>query len=343
MITRVFYLICLLTIISGVSAAQEIHGDTIYVNDQLVVTLAFPADIFQAQLVDAQAPYRVTTAKNAVQVKANAKDTKCSNAVIDEGKRSHVVVFCFKSGLKSDVDDYFDLSNMKLLQKYIKEKEERHRANAVAKVNASSEKKDETAAKEKKAQLESVLKEGKQAVKNEDYVTAKIKFQIALQSDPSNSTAQNGLSEVEKVLKERTDKAIKQHKELASTAEASKDYTRAIKEYKEVLALSPYDNYSEGKIASLEELMAAEVQNTKKTEEATTLIEKEKKIYYLKTYASKSFNEKNYNAALMGYKSVLVLNPFDSFSKNKVDELQKIVDDQEAKQKKTPVKKRSNS
>jgi hypothetical protein len=97
--------------------AQILQGDTIFVNDGTIVTIELPGKIFDARKIDERAQYKLDWNKNSnkVAVLATAKDVRCSGVIIEENKRGHSFILCYKANLQVDADDYVDLSTLKKL------------------------------------------------------------------------------------------------------------------------------------------------------------------------------------------------------------------------------------
>jgi hypothetical protein len=128
-----FYVYFILTFTPGMLGAQKLalHGDTIFVNDQVPVTIEFPSSIYgEPQLVDPAAPYKLVKKLNSVFITALSKDVKPANAIISEGKRDHDIVLSYKQDIKPDIGDFYDLATPKKLEDFVKQSPARRKAPA---------------------------------------------------------------------------------------------------------------------------------------------------------------------------------------------------------------------
>lgn len=76
--------------------AQEINGDTIYVNAEAEVMVRFPSMPTYFNTTPSNAPYNFKTAGTGFTIIAKAERTKPAPLVVNEGGRTHKFLIVFK-------------------------------------------------------------------------------------------------------------------------------------------------------------------------------------------------------------------------------------------------------
>ncbi len=116
-------------------AQEELKGDTIYVKDNLAVRIEFPTNIYQAQLVDTTAPYKIIFFGNTIVLRATVKNAPCQALLVVESatsRNSHRITLCYNEDLKKDVNDFYDFSTIEKLRRFNEHKSQAHVAESIA-------------------------------------------------------------------------------------------------------------------------------------------------------------------------------------------------------------------
>ena len=84
--------------------AQEINGDTIYVNAEAEVMVRFPTLPSYFNTTPSNAPYNFKTAGTGFTIIAKAEKTKPAPLVVNEGGRTHKFLIVFKKNIDYNND-----------------------------------------------------------------------------------------------------------------------------------------------------------------------------------------------------------------------------------------------
>lgn len=193
--------------------AQEIKGDTIYVNAEAEILVRFPAMPGYFNTIPSNAPYNFKTAGNGFTVIAKSENTKPTPLTVSEGGRTHRFILAFKKDINYDNDaelDY-DYSTIKKIEDRIKfdQLRKQHEVAAVQETASTN-----TEAPSNKSSVKSAEEENNQkylslttdAKKNLDqkkYQEAKSLFAQALKVKPGDLYASNQIEKIDEILTEQ--------------------------------------------------------------------------------------------------------------------------------------------
>jgi hypothetical protein len=127
---RYIFFFSLTFLLAGYKAnAQEINGDTIYVDEKAEVAIKFPSMPTDRYTVPTDAPYNFITLGEGFTIKAKKKNTKPATLFVIEGKRTHRFFIVFKKNIDynnlSEIE--YDYSTTKKLKDHIKQVEEKEK------------------------------------------------------------------------------------------------------------------------------------------------------------------------------------------------------------------------
>jgi tetratricopeptide (TPR) repeat protein len=322
--------------------SSEITGDTIFVTTEFPVQIKFPSDNILASFTDPAAPYKWTSVGQNLMIYAKSDVGKCSILVVDEGKRHHNFVICYKKDLNPDnlSQVMMDRSTVKKLQQRVKELEERKAAKAALENSAAATLPASPTAKvpsptssESKGggSYYALLEDGDKALKNGELENAQSKYEEVLRIKPDNEFAKKGLAnvadkraEIERKKKKDLDDKITALRANATKAFNAKNYDEALKGYNDALALNPNDVYSKSQVSIIKKYQEEIELKAKEEKEKQAKREAEEKINGIKLTAAKAFSEMRYDDAISSYNQLLAISPSDQFSKNRINEIQKI-------------------
>jgi tetratricopeptide (TPR) repeat protein len=334
----------------------KIQGDTIFVNSDVEVEIKFPSPDVEGRWVDRNPPYVLSLTPTSIFIHAKVDNVPCSRLVVNEGKRDHSFVVCYKKNINQDVlkEVQYDYSTLKKIQQRVKEIEVRDAAKAsLASAPMPAEKnlkeppppstKTTTAANTSSIANTSgsyyaLLEAGDQAMKDGDFDKAQGKYEEVLRINPGNNFAKKGLSDVGEKRAAKA-KAVQQEQEAkintlrtnAGKAYAAKNYDEALKGYNDVLALNPNDATSKAQIKVIDKYKADLAEKERLDNERLVKKQAEDKINNLKLAGIKALNEKRYDEAILTYQEVLALAPNDELSKGRIVAIQKIKEQNELK------------
>ena len=163
-----------------------------------------------------------------------------------------------------------------------------------------------------------------------DYDNALVNYKEALKIKPDDQFVLGRIREIENINQQRQ-KELQQEKErrqryedLIKTADqyfAIKNYQLSRASYENALKLYPNEQYPIQKIKEIDEILAVEeikIQQ-QKSKEREFNAEVEKAEFY--------FNQKKYELALQSYKKALELNPDDNKVKNRINEINSLLEE----------------
>ena len=184
--------------------AQELKGDTVYVNTEAEVLVRFPTlpDFFNT--VPSNAPYNFKTAGTGFTVIAKEENSKSAPLTVSEGGRTHHLILVFKKDINYDNDaelDY-DYSSIKKLEQQIKEsKSTTAQKSKTTKAEVSMDK-ISNAELERNTKYVEITTEAKAHLDLMEYAKAKEGYKQALQIRPNDLYANNQIEKIDKILQE---------------------------------------------------------------------------------------------------------------------------------------------
>lgn len=124
-----FFLILGLLFIKSDVKAQEINGDTIYVDAKTVVAVRFPSLPSNFYTNPPDAPYNLISLPTGFTVIAKKKNTPPADLFVIENKRTHKFIIFYKKFADGDVpkDSDYDFSSVKKLKEKVKQMEEQNK------------------------------------------------------------------------------------------------------------------------------------------------------------------------------------------------------------------------
>ena len=332
------HIIFLIVLIIGINVfpvnAQEIKGDTIFVNAEAEVLVRFPTlpDFFNT--IPSNAPYNFKTAGTGFTVIAKTENTKPAPLTVSEGGRTHHFILVFKKNINYDNDaelDY-DYSTVKKLEQHIKETESGSgKKTEIAKANDPKGKAGKASGADQNANsgYYALLEEGENNYKQQLYQQAKLNFEKALALRPDDILPKQMIEKVTSKIAEQ-EKAVEQEKNkkyVSLTSEAknnldTKKYAEAREGYKQALQLRPGDLYATHQIEKIDTILQEE--NGKKEQE------KLKSLYagYIAT-GDKALNQNLLTDARIAFQQALVIVKNDPAALSRIQ----LIDEKEKKDK----------
>lgn len=172
--------------------------------------------------------------------------------------------------------------------------------------------------KEKLLQFEEAITRGEEFLQAKDYAKAKAEYQKALSINPSAKYPKDKLVQIRKLYTDPQDEVMfsnavsrgDKFTELGQFKEAKEQYAAA-------LLVNPDDRIVRDKMATADKLS---LENDKRIAEYNKIIES----------ADKLFNSKDYQSALLNYKSASELNKTNNYPINKIQEIETILAKEQA-------------
>lgn len=215
--THISFLLALILFINVSSVnAQEIKGDTIYVNTEAEVLVRFPTLPGFFNTVPSNAPYNFKTAGTGFTVIAKEENSKSAPLTVSEGGRTHHFLLVFKKDINYDNDaelDY-DYSTIKKLEQHIKDsksanvqktataKLDNNKATAVANSMAEAN----AAELDINRKYVDITSEAKNHMDLKEYAKAKEEYKQALQLRPGDLYANHQIDKIDGILQEENGK-----------------------------------------------------------------------------------------------------------------------------------------
>ena len=168
--------------------------------------------------------------------------------------------------------------------------------------------------------------------KSEDLVSAKTKYQAALELKPKETYPQ---TQLEAIAAREAELAAAQQEQAAREAQFNKlvtagdkataaaDYASAIANYKEALKMEPADEAVQGKLASAQQLLGEKEQLAAENEQYNSLI----------AAADQKYSGENLKGALADYQAAQQLKPAESFPAEQIAKIEAAFADAEAQKK----------
>lgn len=293
--------------------AQNINGDTIYLNRSTQKDLRFPEVLSSSSLSPEDDSYETEQLENSnsILLRAKIKNARPAILSVKEGARDHRFILMYKeNGIEPLV---YNWSTLKKLEQHVQNVRNKKDAGAVS-VNAAANrakdlaavkaegkettkkgnKKSSKSGEDKTEELYNKLyEEYEEALKTEEYNTAEAKLSEAIKLRPGYTSLQTLLNETKKK------KAVKEEAVYNSLIRTSKDaYSKnkmdeAEKGFKEALKLKPGDQISISWLSNIERNK-----------------EKESFNNYMRM-GDKASAQKQYNEATLAYEAALGIKPGD--------------------------------
>ncbi|MEO8961529.1 MAG: hypothetical protein ABI325_06595 [Ginsengibacter sp.] len=332
------HIIFLIVLIIGINVspvnAQEIKGDTIFVNAEAEVLVRFPTlpDFFNT--IPSNAPYNFKTAGTGFTVIAKTENTKPAPLTVSEGGRTHHFILVFKKNINYDNDaelDY-DYSTVKKLEQHIKETGSGSGMKTeIAKGNDPKGKAGKASGSDqnKTSGYYALLEDGENNYKQQLYQQAKLNFEKALALRPDDILPKQMIEKVTLKIAEQ-EKAVEQEKNkkyVALTSQAKtnldiKKYAEAKEGYNQALQLRPGDLYATHQIEKIDKILQEE---TGKKEQ-----EKLKSLYESYIAAGeKALNQNLLTDARIAFQQALVIKKNDPGATSRIQ----LIDEKEKKNK----------
>lgn len=124
--------ICFLSCLCTNSKAQEINGDTIYVDATAEIAIRFPSLPTNRNVTPEHAPYNLKTLGNGFTIIAKEKNTKPAYLTVIEDKRTHHFILVYKKNIDYSnlkLMDY-DYSTLKKLKEHVKQQDDKEKEYA---------------------------------------------------------------------------------------------------------------------------------------------------------------------------------------------------------------------
>jgi tetratricopeptide (TPR) repeat protein len=202
------------------------------------------------------------------------------------------------------------------------------------------------AERKKREYFDALIAQADDAFNTKNYEDAKAKYQQALGLIPQAEYPTNRLKEIEKLLKnlEAENSAAAAEKALndkydglisvADKAFLDKDYSTAKVKYNAALAVKPNETYPPVKLAEIENILA-NLSEQQEEIKVTNNALKQKKIQY-DAFVQKgdlAFTGKQYKNAINNYEKALSLMPNEIYPKDKIAQIEQLLNDLAAKEK----------
>ncbi|MCB9224916.1 MAG: hypothetical protein H6582_12100 [Crocinitomicaceae bacterium] len=182
------------------------------------------------------------------------------------------------------------------------------------------------AEKDKQAKYDGLIAEADKLFDSKKYEEAKAKYKAALDLKPNESHPSARISEIDEILtKMQADadaakKLEEDYKKFIADGDAafnSKNWQEAIKKYEEALKLKPTENYPTDRIKEAKANMDKDAADKEKNEKYNNLM----------TEAKGLADAKKYQEAIAKYKEASTVKPDEKDPKDRIAELEKIIQD----------------
>lgn len=169
------------------------------------------------------------------------------------------------------------------------------------------------------------LKTADAAFSKKDYEAAKLSYISANSVKPDEGYPKERLNTIDGILADLSNQKEKdeQYQKMVQLADAnlgSKNYEAAKSNYKSALNFKPSESYPKEKLKEIESIEAQIAQNKVKDEDYAKII----------AQADKKFDKKDYQSAKSTYNSALSLKPTEAYPKDRISEINTILDQQTA-------------
>ncbi|MCX8143425.1 MAG: hypothetical protein N3F62_04095 [Bacteroidia bacterium] len=216
---------------------------------------------------------------------------------------------------------------------------------------------------ELEAKYQAAIKKGDEAFAKKDWTTAKPGYNEALGYKPNEKYPKDQLAAIEKAIADELAQKKKQEDELKKQQEleakyqaaikkgdeafAKKDWTTAKAGYNEALGYKPNEKYPKDQLAAIEKAIAESkgivIKNqekvdkeikTNKEKNVKPVLGSDDKYKSVIKLADEYFNKQQYESAKTKYEEAMVYKPSDPYAKQKLLEIEKILNSDTKKNKK---------
>ncbi|MCB0710340.1 MAG: hypothetical protein KDC15_13225 [Chitinophagaceae bacterium] len=324
-----------LFLIAGINKvlAQEINGDTIYVNAEAEVMVRFPSMPTYFNTTPSNAPYNFKTAGTGFTIIAKAEKTKPAPLVVNEGGRTHKFLIVFKKNLdyNNDAEMDYDYSTVKKLEMHIRENENKKQVVQ----SSNDDKKNNKAKKGNEDENNSsgyyaLLETGDKYLKQKDYNNAKQYFEKAQKLRPDDQIPKIRLDEIKTKIEDekKLEKLYKDYVSAGEKALKKNDYAAARISYEQALIVKKNDATATDKL----KLIAS------KEKEEDAKVQVESNYNTAITEADKLFNAGDYDEAKTAYEKALNITK-NKYPQDQLKKIEKIQNDIAAQKKAEDQKK----
>lgn len=176
-------------------------------------------------------------------------------------------------------------------------------------------------------QFDSLMKSGNNALRSDDYRTARAAFEEAAELMPSAPEPPEGLARVDAAEAQMaSDLDYQGLVDAADAAFDAQDYEMAIERYVEASAMKPSDSYPKQRKAEAQGLLDAAAAD------AAALAEKAERYEELIGLADRNFQKANYAEAIRQYNEASAVLPAENYPRDQVEEAQRRLDDDAARE-----------
>jgi len=295
--------------------AQEINGDTIYVNAEAEVMVRFPSMPTYFNTTPSNAPYNFKTAGTGFTIIAKAERTKPAPLVVNEGGRTHKFLIVFKKNIdyNNDAEMDYDYSTVKKIEQHIRESDG-NKQMLQSTVEDKKGKKSKKSSEEENSSTGyyALLEEGDKKMKQKDYTAAKLNFEKAHKIRPDDQIPKIRLDEVKSKIddEKKLDKLYKDYISSGEKALKKNDLAAARIAYEQALITRKDDATATEKLKTI----------TAKENEESAKNKQESNYNTAISDADKMFKAGDFGEAKLAYEKAI------SFSKTKYaqEQLKKI-------------------
>lgn len=177
----------------------------------------------------------------------------------------------------------------------------------------------------REAEYKRLIESGNNRIKTKDYESAKSDFEAARDLKPEEREPKDKLAEIEKLLEAL--EMQEQYDSLVAEADGlfkSSDYEKAIGKYETALDFMPKESYPRDQIAEARK----RIENAEAEAEAAA--ERERKYQEAIALGQKNIDSNELKAALRNFEEARTLKPEEALPKDKIDEINQLIKDQEA-------------
>ncbi|MCW3092342.1 MAG: hypothetical protein JWP81_3411 [Ferruginibacter sp.] len=316
--------------------AQNIDGDTIYINTYVEAQVTFPSEVDDARFIpiDTYKEIQFPIQGAYILLHSKVENSKKAILIIKEGGREHRFLVVYKKNINQyDSREYtYNYKTLKLLKKHLEEAGARN-----AKVTVAAEQKNQspkTKKNDNKIMPEkpveaapdyyAVLEQGNEAFKKEAYDEAIAIYEKAKLLKPEDDIAQIKIDQTRAKLSEiaKQEQLENEKKFTALKAEAKsyldqRKYEKAKEAFEKAKYIMPGDGYAIRQIENIDKLIAQEAAQKKLQDQLNQY------NAYIRE-GDKALSEKKLAEAETAFKNALTIKEFDKVALSKL----KIIDEQ---------------